>query len=46
MEKGQQLYEGTAKNAGALTKLIFSADYTNWSKPMYIDNLTTNILEE
>ena len=40
------VYEGTARNAGALTRLIFSADYTNWAKPMYIDNLTTNILEE
>ena len=41
-----RVYEGTAKDNKTLTKLIFSADYTTWSKPMYVDNLVTNILED
>lgn len=41
----EKVYEGSVK-CRTLTTLIFNADYTTWSKPMYVDNLVTNILED
>ncbi len=41
-----KVYEGTAKDVKTLAGLEFKAAYTTWAKPMYVDNLTTDILEE
>ncbi len=38
-------YEGTADKGTNITELVFNADYTTWSKPMYMDNLVTNIIK-
>lgn len=37
-------YTGKAASGNAISKLKFEANYTTWSKPMYIDNLVTNII--
>lgn len=39
-------YQGTVIGNSSITKLSFAANYTTWSKPMYIDNLVTNIITE
>ena len=37
-------YEGRVKPGTPISKLAFNANYTSWSKPMYVDNLVTNIV--
>lgn len=39
-------YEGTVAANGTIVKLAFNADFTSWTKPMYVDNLVTNIITE
>ena len=37
-------YEGRVQLGTSISKLDFNANYTSWSKPMYVDNLVTNIV--
>lgn len=37
-------YEGSVAAGTGISKLSFNANYTTWSKPMFVDNLITNII--
>lgn len=37
-------YTGNVGTGAVISKVAFNANYTTWSKPMYVDNLVTNII--